>query len=229
MNTRKLTAIFLFILLIVGWKNVEAQSWKWAGLVGVSQSAFEYEEIRDGWDPVATYFFRTGVLLERNLAGIEGPLGKRMHVQTGLLFKRLTGRVNWFSEVGNPVQRYAGSFSINQFYATIPVAIKLDLFSTPLSLVSGLEAGILVRASKQSQTDEPVSLSTSSTTQVADEIRRLHTSFKIGLQARVSPQWGVRFLFHRGLAHQKKAPENPVLITDWRTSEFDFSIIRYFP
>ena len=221
--------LFCLTPLLVKDSIVQAQNWKLAGVVGLSQSAFEYEELRDGWDPEAVRFFRAGALVERNLAGIEGPLGKKMHIQTGLFFKRLAGRVNWVSEVGNPIQRYAGSFSINQFYATVPLGFKLDLFTSRFSLVAGLEAGLLISASKQSQTDEPVSLSTESTSQVGDEIRRLHTSMYVGAQVQLAPKWGVRLLYHLGLAHQKKAPENPVLITDWRTSEIDLSIIWYFP
>ncbi|MDZ4699866.1 MAG: outer membrane beta-barrel protein [Rhodothermales bacterium] len=170
--------------------------------------------------------FPTGlVFAEWPLSGIDGPLGERLHVVSGLRYNRQSGQIDWAFVVGAPAQEFTGTFTLKQHFVSVPLWLRLDLGRSPLFVLAGPEVGLLVGAKKESRTLTPEASRSSQEVAVGDELRRVNVALRGGLGAAITPRLRLVASYVAGLSPAKRDAEQPVLISDWQTRELELLLL----
>ncbi len=202
-----------------------AQGVRWGVAAGASLQRLALEEPLPEWDDTGLVFPTLMAYMERSLTGIDGPLGRRLHLLAGIRYNRQAGRIDWTFTVGQPPQQFEGQFTLRQHYVSVPVWLRLDLGGSPLFLVAGPEVGVLVAANKESQTLAPVASRSDRTESVADQLRRMHVALRGGVGAALTPRVRLLAVLGVGLSDIKDGVEQTVLVTDWRTREWEVMLM----
>ncbi|MFK7846303.1 MAG: porin family protein [Rhodothermales bacterium] len=205
-------------------QSAEAQKIDWGISISSSFHQHEYEEPLAWWDNAGRVFPSVMLRSELPLSFIEGPLGKKLFLRTGVRYTRLASRVNWQFDVANTAEPFTGKFGISQHYLTIPLQFRLEIGRTPVYLLAGPEFGFLIFANKKSETLTPVEFESTQTESVGNDINVINLALGGGLGVQLSSRLRSFVRYSAGLSDAKKSADRTVLDTDWRTKEIEVGI-----
>ncbi len=189
--------------------------------VGASYQQLAIEAPLTGWMATGLLFPTGLVYAEWPLTGIEGPLGERLHLVSGLRYNRQSGQVDWTDSLGTPAQEYTGTFMIRQHYVSIPVLLRLELGQSPVFVLAGSDLALLLSAKKESRTLTPEAARTYREDAVGDELRRINVMLRGGFGAAISSRARLVASYAASLTPAKRNADQPVLLSDWRTRELE--------
>ncbi len=231
MASRNLLKYFIssILLLVCVCSTVRAQNLEWRFAMSASYHLHDYENPLDFWDNSGLMFPAVGVRAGIPFSFVDGPLGKRLFLDTGIRYTRLASRIDWESGTANGGETFSGKFRIGEHFIAVPVQFRVQVGKTPVSLVFGPEFGFLLFARKVSDTLTPVEFKSSQTEQVGEDLNRLNISLGGGIAYRVSKKIRAFLRYNAGLSNAKKSPERTVLVSDWTTKEIEVGIEFIFP
>ncbi len=226
MRTHAVASFILILVLGFGsWtQHTTAQGLQWG--IGLSSSfhSHSYDAPLPWWDNSGLVFPSVMLRAELPLTFIEGPLGRKLYLRSGVRYTRLASRVNWEFDVESNPEPFTGKFSINQHYLAVPLQFRLEIGKTPVYLLGGPEFGFLLFAQKKSETLTPVEFSSSMNEGVGEDIHRVHVTLGGGVGFKVNKQIRTFVRYNAGLRGAKKSPSSTVLDTDWQTKELEVGV-----
>ena len=222
-------AVALFFLVLLCFNGPSAdrvfgQSLDWGLGVSTSFHNHTYESPLPWWDNSGLVFPSIMLRAELPMSFIEGPLGKKLFLRSGVRYTRLASRVNWEFDVESNAEPFTGKFSINQHFLAIPLQFRLEIGRTPVYLLGGPEFGFLLFARKKSETLTPAEFSSSMNEAVGEDINRVNIALGGGLGFKVNKQLRTFVRYNAGLRGAKKSPSRTVLDTDWQTKELEVGV-----
>ena len=106
----------------------------------------------------------------------------------------------------------------------IPLQFRVAIGGTPVSLFGGPEFGILLFATKKSDTFTPAEFSTSQHEAVSEDINRFNVMLSGGLSVQFSKRFRALVQYNAGMSNAKKSADRTVLVTDWQTQEIEIGV-----
>ncbi len=197
---------------------------RWGVVVSSSYHMHEYDTPLDFWDNAGLLFPSVMIRGELPMSFIEGPLGKKLYLRSGIRYTRLASRINWQQDTANNAQTFSGRFRISQHYLAVPVHFRLVLGRTPVYFLAGSEVGFLLFATKKSETLTPLEFQSSQTEGVGGDINLVHVSLSGGIGVQLSSRLRTFVRYNKGLSNAKKSAEKTVLVTDWQTKEVEVGV-----
>lgn len=218
-----------FLLLCVVWSSVQAQSVEskgiqWGIAVSASYHSHDYENPLDFWENSGLVFPSVALNAGIPFSFVDGPLGKRLFLQTGLRYTRLASRIDWESGTANGGETFSGKFRIGEHFLAVPVQFRVQIGKSPISVILGPEFGFLLFAQKVSDTLTPVEFQSSQTEQVGEDLNRFNVTLGGGIGYQVGARLRTFLRYNAGLSTAKKSPERTVLVSDWTTKEFELGV-----
>jgi hypothetical protein len=205
-------------------RYVYSQAMSWGAGAGASFQRLSLESPLPEWAMSGLVFPSLLVYSEIPLPGIEGPLGERLSLLAGTRYNRQSGRIDWTFLVGDPVQQFEGDFTLRQHYLSLPIWLNFRP-GGPIWLVGGVEPGVLLFADKVSRTTAPATAASHREEAVADDLRRLHLALRAGAGISVGTHARLLVSYVAGLTSAKIDADRPVLISDWRTREWELMLL----
>lgn len=220
----------LLTTILLPSNGAKAQSIQWSAGATASIHNHVYDAPLDIWDNAGLVFPSIGIHGEYLMTFVGGPLGRRLYLRSGIRYTRLASQVDWVNNVtGNQTQVFSGQFSIRQHYAVIPLHFRVAVGNTPLSVHFGPSFGILLFATKKSDTFTPVEFSTSQHEAVGEDVNRINVMLSGGLSVQLTRQIRALLQYNAGMSNAKKSADRTVLVTDWQTQEFEIGLEFAFP
>lgn len=225
-NKPAIRQIGLFLALLI-WglpAGSSAQGIQWSISGGPSYHVQEFDTPLPWWDTAGQLFPSLMLHAELPMKFIEGPLGEKLFFSTGVRYVRLASRVDWRFEVNGSSDVFTGKFRINQHYLAVPLQLRLNLGKSPVFILGGPEAGILLLATKKSDTLTPEEFSSSQREAVGKDLHRLNISLYVGAGLRLNDQLRIYARYGAGMRDTKRDAERAVLDSDWRSREIEFAM-----
>lgn len=226
MSHRKILLLLACTLYLLagGREAATAQPVKWGLVLSASYHVHDYESPLDFWDNAGLVFPALALRTEVPFSFVDGPLGEKLFLYSGIRYTRLASRIDWESGTANGGETFAGRFRIGQHYLAVPLQFRLALGNTPVSILAGPEFGFLLFARKVSDTLSPAEFRSSQTEGVGDDLNRVNVSLGGGVVVRLAGGLRATARYNAGLSNAKKSPERTVLVSDWTTKEFELGI-----
>lgn len=226
MRTKAVTLFVALLFLAHGAipDQAVAQPLNWGIGIASSFHSHDYESPLPWWDNSGLVFPSVMLRAELPMRFIEGPLGEKLHLRSGIRYTRLASRVDWEFDVTTNPEPFTGKFSINQHYLAVPVQFRLEIGNSPLYLLAGPEFGFLIFARKKSETITPEEFSSSMNEGVGSDIHTVNITLGGGIGYKINQQIRTFARYNAGLRNAKKSAGRTVLDSDWQTKEFEVGV-----